>query len=319
MNPDQLNRIDLNLLVAFNALMDERNVSRAAERLHVTQPAMSKTLQRLRGLFNDQLFIRTPKGLDPTPKSLELHPLIVRALDQLIKVLTPAEFTPANLERSFSIAAADPLSALFIPKLMEQLVEEAPGVHLKLVHYSADSIQALSQGTVDFVCGVMSDNLPAGIHGRQLSEDHTCIFVRKNHPFADKGEISTEEMVQYGHIKPWFKGINDRGPMDLYLKSQGLQRTINLEASHFMTIRQALLQSDNFLVGFKYTWWNLLGLDSVVPLEFKEFDTKAFTTNLFWDERNHNDPASKWLRERIVSISTEEVERMKESQQATEE
>ncbi len=312
MNPDQLNRIDLNLLVAFNALMDERNVSRAAERLHVTQPAMSKTLQRLRDLFNDQLFIRTPKGLDPTPKSLELQPHVVKALDQLIRVLTPADFSPANLERTFTIAAADPLSALFVPQLMERLAAEAPGVRLKLAHYSADSVQGLSQGTIDLLCGVLSDNLPAGIHGRKLSDDRPCVFVRNGHPLAGQSSISIEELTAYGHIKPWFKGINDRGPLDMYLKTLGMSRTIMLEASHFVTIRQALLHSDNLLMGLKYSWWNLLGIDAVRPLELTGMDVSAFTTHLFWDERNHNDPASKWLRELIVNISVAEVEKMKQ-------
>ncbi|MEH6822456.1 MAG: LysR family transcriptional regulator [Motiliproteus sp.] len=115
MNPDELKHIDLNLLVAFNALMDERNVSRAAERMQVTQPAMSRTLQRLRDLFQDPLFIRTPKGLDPTARSLELRQPVTMALGQLITLLTPSELNPATLDRTFTLAMADPFAALLTP------------------------------------------------------------------------------------------------------------------------------------------------------------------------------------------------------------
>ncbi|MCW8884695.1 MAG: hypothetical protein OQK12_05485, partial [Motiliproteus sp.] len=86
---------------------------------------------------------------------------------------------------------------------------------------------------------------------------------------------------------------------------------VNLEASHFATIKAALLVSDNLLFGFKHSWWNLLGLDEVVPLEVTGYDLDTFFAHLFWDERNHNDPASKWLRELIVEISGEEIEAMR--------
>lgn len=306
MTPDELNRIDLNLLVAFNALMDERNVSRAAERLHVTQPAMSKTLQRLRDLFNEPLFLRTPKGLEPTPRSLELQAPVAEVLDQLITVITPAEFDPASLTRTFTLAIADPMAAFLVPGLVGRLEQEAPGVSLKLRGYIGDNIDALSKGTLDFVVGLVTENAPAGVHARTLFQDKGCCLMRPGHPLAQQERLSIEELVAYDHIKPWFKGINDKGPMDIQLKSMGFSRHIRIEASHFLTIIRTLQNSDAVAIGFD-NWVSLFPGGELVRVELPESLDSSVVIHLLWDERSHNDPACRWFRQLMVDVAGSEM------------
>ncbi|MEH6822451.1 MAG: LysR substrate-binding domain-containing protein [Motiliproteus sp.] len=306
MTPDELNRIDLNLLVAFNALMDERSVSRAAERLHVTQPAMSKTLQRLRDLFNEPLFLRTPKGLEPTPRSLELQAPVAEVLEQLITVITPAEFDPASLTRTFNLAIADPMAAFLVPGLVGRLEQEAPSVSLKLRGYIGDSIDALSKGTLDFVVGLVTENAPAGVHARTLFQDKGCCLMRPGHPLAQQERLSIEELVAYDHIKPWFKGINDKGPMDIQLKSMGFSRHIRIEASHFLTIIRTLQNSDAVAIGFD-NWVSLFPGGELVRVELPESLDSSVVIHLLWDERSHNDPACRWFRQLMVDVAGSEM------------
>ncbi|WP_210396615.1 LysR family transcriptional regulator [Motiliproteus sediminis] len=300
MKRDELNRIDLNLLVAFNALMDELNVSRAAERLHVTQPAMSKTLQRLRDLFDDPLFLRTPRGLEPTPRSQQLAQPVAQTLDELVKLMAPVGFDPGALQRQFTIAVPDPFSAIFIAPLLNRLATEAPAVSLKFVPYDGDSIHSLARGMLDFVTGVIQENTPAGIHARKLYEDKAVCFVRQGHPLATQTELSLEQFTHYPHIKAWFKGINDRGPVDIQLQAMGMRRKILLESSHTMTINEAMCQSDALVVGPRYSWESLFRERAVALQLPKPFNQSLSAIHLLWDERSHNDPASKWFRQLLA-------------------
>lgn len=307
MKRDDLNRIDLNLLVAFNALMDELNVSRAAERLHVTQPAMSKTLQRLRDLFDDQLFLRTPRGLEPTPRSQQLAEPVARALDGMVKLMVPVAFDPATLERHFVIALPDPFAATFAPPLLTRLAAEAPHVGLKFVPYDGDSIHQLAKGLLDFVSGVIQENTPAGIHARKLYDDELVCFVRKEHPLAGAGTLTLDQFTQYPHIKGWFKGINDRGPVDIQLQAMGMSRRIVLEASHSLAIGETMCRSDALVVGFRHSWGTQYRNETVALRLPEPFAGGQASVHLLWDERSHNDPASKWFRQLLAEVVNETI------------
>lgn len=301
MNIDELYRVEITALVAFNALMEERSVTAVAKRLHVTQPAMSRTLGRLRELFGDPLFIRTPTGLEPTRRSLELQAPVAEVLEQLARVITPSRFEPLTLTRDFRIALTDPLSAVIIPALQQRLQEQAPGVNLKLEQYSGESQRDLSKGTLDFIIGTIQDDTPAGIHARTLFQDRVCCFVSQNHPLAAKSRISLEEMVGYDHIKLWLKGFNDHGPLDSFLKSKGLSRRIRLEAPHTSTILEALKTTDWIVVGPGSTWSRLWRNEPVVALQPPPpLDQVLFPISLLWGARNHTDPAYSWFRNLVA-------------------
>lgn len=306
MNPDELKKIDLNLLVTFNALMDERNVSRAAERMQVTQPAMSRTLQRLRDLFKDPLFIRTPKGLDPTARSLELQQPVSLVLDQLVSILTPTRLDLKSLTRTFTLAMPDPVAALLIPALVKKLETLAPQVRLKLRGYTGDSLGLLSQGTLDFVAGVITDNTPVGIHARTLFQDHMVCMMRNEHPLALKGTLTLEELLSYDHLKPWFKGINDKGVLDAKLQEIGVSRFIRVESAHSLATIRILQGSDAICLGLA-SWQSMLGIGALTSVAVPDlFALNKAEFHLLWDERNHKDPASQWLRQQLVDIAAEE-------------
>ena len=298
MNRDELNRLDLNLLVAFNALCDELSVSRAAERLHVTQPAMSKTLQRLRDMFDDQLFLRTPKGLEPTPRSKELRKPVAETLDQLIHLMTPSEFDPTQIERTFVIAAPDPCTVLFVPSLLAELGRIAPGVKIKLVQYDGDSVQDLARGKLDMVCGIIQENTPAGIYAKTVFCDQPALIVREGHPLIGRSQMTFDDIRQYPTVNAWFKGVSKDG-LDVQMTAMGLDQDTRLESSHFGTIFQVLKSTDYVMVSIKWLWEALYGED-VVALKLPEpMDSGDYTIHLLWDERTHNEPASRWFRQLI--------------------
>ena len=297
-NRDELNRLDLNLLVAFNALSDELSVSRAAERLHVTQPAMSKTLQRLRDMFDDQLFLRTPKGLEPTPRSSELRKPVAEALDQLIKLMTPVEFDPSTLARTFMIAAPDPCTVLFVPDLVAELGRVAPNVKIKLVQYDGDSVHELARGKVDMVCGVIQENTPAGIYAKTVFRDKLACVTRANHPLTQIDTPDFEQIKQYPTVSAWFRGISDSS--EVQLNALGLSEDTRLESSHFGTIFQTLQRTDTVMISIQWLWKVLFGDElATIPLP-EPMGSGFYSVHMLWDERSHNEPASQWFRQLVI-------------------
>ncbi|MCV6627227.1 MAG: LysR family transcriptional regulator, partial [Cellvibrionaceae bacterium] len=150
MDTRQLARIDLNLLVALQVLLEERNVSRAADRLFITQSAMSKTLGRLRELFDDPLFTRSSHGMVPTPKALELQPLLQKALGQVQALTTGSEFEPAAFEGEISIAVAEYVGVVLLPALMQILQAEAPLLRVRTLSRVERQLDELTDGGLDF-------------------------------------------------------------------------------------------------------------------------------------------------------------------------
>ncbi|MEH6822420.1 MAG: LysR substrate-binding domain-containing protein [Motiliproteus sp.] len=237
---------------------------------------------------------------------------VAEALQQLIKLVTPADFDPKALDRTFTLAIADPVAARLIPVLVNRLAVEAPGVALRLRGYTGDSVRSMSKGTLDFVCGLVQENLPAGAHARILIQYEICCLVRASHPLAGRARMTIEQFVAYEHIKPWFRGINDKGILDLKLKEMGLSRTIRLESSHTLTILRTLQCTDTLLVGMS-DWTKLLeGGDLVkiaLPDPFESHFGSQANMHLLWDERNHSDPAHRWLRQLMVDVASEETGR----------
>lgn len=198
MSEFHFNQLDLNLLRVFDALLDERNVTRAGTRLGLSQSAVSHALSRLRQLLGDDLFVRRSSGMDPTPRALEIGPALHTALLQMQTALAPAGFDPAVSERRFSISAGPYGCAVLIPQVVRLLGQKAPGATLQVTPYGAGTVEALDTGRVD--AALMSQDAPSRRFRFHKLFDETMVWiVRKGHPLAE-GELTLERLRDNPHI-----------------------------------------------------------------------------------------------------------------------
>lgn len=192
------NQLDLNLLKVFDALLDERNVTRAGAQLGLSQSAVSHALGRLRQLLGDELFVRRSSGMDPTPRALEIGPALHTALLQMQAALAPAGFDPKATERRFSISAGPYGCAVLIPSLVKLLGEQAPGATLQVTPYGAGTVEALDTGRVD--AALMSQDTPSRRFKFQTLFTETMVWVvRHGHPLTE-GELTLERLRDTPHI-----------------------------------------------------------------------------------------------------------------------
>ncbi|MGZ3275325.1 MAG: LysR family transcriptional regulator [Caulobacteraceae bacterium] len=198
MSEFHFNQLDLNLLRVFDALLDERNVTRAGARLGLSQSAVSHALGRLRHLLGDELFVRRSSGMDPTPRALEIGPALHTALLQMQTALAPAGFDPAATERRFSISAGPYGCAVLIPQVVKLLGQHAPGATLQVTPYGAGTVEALDTGRVD--AALMGQDTPSRRFRFQKLFDETMVWiVRKGHPLAE-GAVTLERLREAPHI-----------------------------------------------------------------------------------------------------------------------
>lgn len=245
MHQIDLSRADLNLLVVFEVLMEERHVGRAAKRLCLSQSATSHALGRLRGMFNDPLFVRNPRGIEPTPRSRELSQSISDTLTQIRGFLNPvAAFDPAKLQRTFRIATHDYAIAVLVAPLMASLRTEAPGVDLRCINIHPEKVlEELDRGTVDCALG--------GLHGLKAERvtrsvvfaDRFVGVARRDHPRLGNGTMTLDDFVDTPQvlISP---GGEARGDIDEALKLLGRERRISITVPNFLTLPLIVQSTD---------------------------------------------------------------------------
>jgi DNA-binding transcriptional LysR family regulator len=225
-------QIDLNLLRVFDALLDERNVTRAGDRLGLSQSAVSHALGRLRLLLDDELFVRRSTGMEPTPRSLEIGPALHTALLQMQAALAPAGFDPATTERRFAIAAGPYGCAVLIPQVVRMLGERAPGSTLQVLPYGAETLEALDAGRGD--AALMGDEAPGRRFRFQRLFTETLVWiVRADHPLA-QGELTAGRLLEVPHIliagfeDPFEEGAVKGGPVFKYRRGWDRQEPSEL-------------------------------------------------------------------------------------------
>ena len=190
--------VDLNLLVYLNALLEERNVSRAADKLAITQPAMSNALKRLRDLFDDPLLVRTSGGMAPTEKARGLEPELAAMLAMVESMVQPEEaFDPATSDMTFRIMASDYMEATLILPFMEAVQQQAPGIDFDLLAPGDAGLQDIEKGSVDLAVNRFS-RLPQSFHQATVWRDNFCCLLHRDHPYVER--LDLEAYLQSGHI-----------------------------------------------------------------------------------------------------------------------
>ncbi len=290
----ELKDVDLNLLIVFNQLLVDRRVSKVAEALGLSQPAISNSLARLRRLTGDELFLRTPTGMAPTPFAEQLAEPVADALARIHAALNQrGSFDPASAERTFTIGMTDIGEIYFLPKLMNELARSAPGITVSTIRNSAVNLKdEMESGHVDAAIGLLP-RLQAGFFQRRLfMQRYVCLF-RRGHRL-DKRRITLAEFQAAEHVLVVSEGTG-HGKVDELLERAGVHRRVRLSVPHFVAVGHILKDTDMVA-----TVPERLALALAEPFGLAHRPHPAalpeIAINLFWHARFHKDPANEWLR-----------------------
>jgi len=297
--PD-ITKIDLNLLVVLDALLDERSVTRAAVRLGYTQPTISGMLARLRDLFGDPLFVRAQRGLLPTPRAMALAAPLKQLLADSQRLVARKEFDPAEAEATFVIASSDYMQLTLLVPFIKVLRNEAKQTRLAIAPPIIEGVgDALARGQIDLAVTIpefaMSD-LPS----RLLYRERYVVAVRPQHPLARRATVTVRRFCEYDHVLVSPTGGAFKGPTDQALARLGLRRKVRYSVPSFLIVPE-ILQADDLvaLVPSRLLRKNDTRLAVLKPpVEVPSFDVIAA-----WHPRVHKDPAHRWLRSRLAEVA----------------
>jgi DNA-binding transcriptional LysR family regulator len=292
--------MDLNLLVVFNQLRVERRVSKVADNLGISQPAVSNSLAKLRKLFGDELFLRTPKGMEPTPFADQLAESVSYALAMIHSgVNQRTSFDPATERRSFTVGMTDIGEIVFLPTLIARVRREAPGIALSTVRNAAVNLRdELESGKVDMAIGLLPQ-LKAGFFQRRLFMQRYVCLMRHGHRLAKK-RITLAEYAGAEHLVVDAAGTG-HGKVDAMLRRSGIERTVRLTVPHYVSVGH-ILQSSDLVTTVPATLADRLlepfGLVKVAhPAKLPEV-----AINAFWHAKYHRSPANRWLRSIVLEL-----------------
>ncbi|MCT8003736.1 LysR substrate-binding domain-containing protein [Sphingomonas sanguinis] len=296
-------RYDLNLLPIFVALMEERSVTRAAERMGMTQPALSNALSRLRLMLQDQLFVRERYGIQPTPIALELAPLIAEALAQLDDaVLGQQAFDPAQAERLFTIAPNGYVEFVLVPAVVARLQKVAPGIKLRLTPYGNDLVETgVVSGTTALVLGRIVDP-PDNLVVQHLMDEGLACAVRADHP--DVGDSMTREQFEtMKHVNIVPPGRMRAGLFQA-LAQQQLKREVAISVTNFFAVAEMVAVTD-YCATLPSLICRRLMHDPRLRILPAPVDLGSFPVEMAWHVRYRHDPAHRWLRALIGEVITD--------------
>lgn len=296
---NKLNQVDLNLLVALQALIRTKSVTKAALQLNITQSAMSRTLQRLRHQFGDPLFVRTKGGLLPTERTIEMSTSLDCLLQHAETLLNPAEFDPKQANTHFTLMMSDFFSQVFMPPVYKTLFEQAPGVSLTCLNRQPDMMEKLSLGEADLSFSSDVQKPQADIYAQALGPDRLVTMMRKGHPLANQ-PLTLDAYCNSAHALISMGG--DRaGTIDLALAKIGRKRNVVLRMPHFTAAPYAIEQSDLLLTLPGCLAHKMAEHLDVVVVE-APLDTPTYQYHMVWHARQHNNLAHRWLRTEVQKV-----------------
>ncbi len=292
-----LRRIDLNLLVALEALLDEKNVTRAADRLGMSQPAASRALGRLRTLFSDVLLVDGPGGYVLSSRAEEVHPALRRILAGVGELLEANSFDPATATGRIRLLMPDLQAAALTPHLLARLAREAPSLDLDIVAPGTNGIEALEHGVADAMVALI-DDAPAGIRRRGLYDEELVTLMRAHHPALTE-KLTLDRFLALEHIVVSVTGVG-LAPVDEVLARMGRTRRVKLRVPNFFAAVEIAARSDLIMTlpsSLARAAANMRRFVSLPP----PLDLGSFTMSLAWHARQQDAPRHIWLRRAIVA------------------
>jgi len=310
--PINFRTLDLNLLKVFDVVMVERNVTRAAGRLSMTQPAVSNALRRLRESTQEELFVPSSTGVTPTAHAETLWPIVRASLDSLQEAFEPQGFDPRVDARTFALAMADATAALFVPVLVAALQREKAQVDLRIVPLATRDPRAmLEQGQADIAVGFFPEVVAAlaaeGGSGLMRREplygcEYVCVMRRK-HSLAKEAALTLDAYCAAQHLRVSFAG-RPRGFVDEALSRLGRERRVMITVNQFFTAGSVVHQSD-LLTVLPRSFVPATGFASELATRALPFELPGIDVSLLWHRRHEQDTAQRWLRDTVLRAAAE--------------
>lgn len=306
-----LNQVDLNLIVYLDVLLREKNVTRAAEHLGITQPAMSNILRRLRKLFGDPLLVRSSEGMTPTEYAMELQPRIREILEDVMQLLEPrTEFRPYSTSRVFRIMTSDYAEATLVPRLVKALRSEAPNVVLDFLTPSDVTYRDMEQGKVDLAINRFNE-VPQSFHQVLIWKDTFSCLLSANSPYASRFNLKSYLKAQHIWVSKTGMGVGfgvnpDKsgglGSIDQALERLGQKRHISVFTRHYQM--PALLAANKDLIATLPTRVaRLQAQNNNIIIKEPPFFIPEFELTMAWSPLLQHHPAHRWLRQLIMHVA----------------
>ena len=307
-----LRNLDLNLLKVFDVVMSERSLTRAAQLLSLTQPAVSNALRRLRDALGDELLVRKGRNLEPTPRGQELWLAVRDTLKRLQTALEPSVFEASSANTTFVLTMADATAAELMPPLVALITEQAPGISLRVVPLTTrDPRRLLDEGHADLAIGnfpaVMTDlaaRAQSGeevsfLHHRLFQGDYVCV-MRRGHPLA-KGAFTLDRYCSARHMLVSFSG-RAHGFIDEALAVLGRSRRVVLTVNQFFTAGKVVAHSDLLTVLPRH-FVNVTGFADQLVLRELPLAPLTIQVDALWHQRQDSSSAHAWLRARVAVLA----------------
>jgi len=295
-----LARLDLNLLLVFDALFEEGSATRAGERLFLSQPAISNALKRLRGAVGDPLFERSAEGMRPTPRAKALAGPIRQALLQIQSALTPDEFVPMETKRRFNVAIYNYATLLLLAPLAARVRRLAPGVDLRI--HTGDAIDIEHQldiGAIDLAIGDFT-TLPGRFVTEKLFEDHHVCLMRAGHPLL-KRRFDLKAFAAAPHLLISAIGL-DHNWIDEVLRMRGLSRRVAMTAPHFLSAA-TILEATDLITCVPHRIQQKFGRRSRLSSRALPFRSPPLACMMAWHHHMEHEPSHAWLRCHLSDVA----------------
>jgi DNA-binding transcriptional LysR family regulator len=313
----KLAKMDLNLLISLQVLLEERSVSRAAQRLFITQPAMSKTLSRLRELFQDPLFTRSSHGMQPTPRALELAPGLNQILGNVRELVSGSEFDPAAATGEITLAMSEYIGLALVPALIAKLQAQAPGLSLRIVTRAENQLEQLALGNLDFAFHMEQSHYSADYRVKHLGGGPPAVLTRLDHPLT-REEPSWQRLAAFPVIRlyvPDWEQVALERDANMEAIMRGQQQS-SLEISHLLTALEVLRSSDFFMLGPAYLVQNEQATRGIKAIPLPKSKNHAINYVLVAHNRTANSPLHNWLWQEITctirELNTPQIRKMRQ-------
>ncbi|WP_108944714.1 LysR family transcriptional regulator [Shewanella halifaxensis] len=293
-----IQQCDLNLLLSLTILIEEQSVSRSAERLDISQPAMSQNLKKLRVMFDDPLFIKQGQGIKATAKALRLYNSLTEWLYLSDQLISQTAFDPMKSHGVIRMAFMDDLTQAMIPMLLDKILLSAPNIELEFIHKPKDVFSLLESGEID-LAAAGTDTPPANIHGRHISTSQYCAAYSLDHPLAKLQQPTLAQIFSYDTAEYSASNLVELEINQLALQHQ-LQRKVTFASGSFQVLLQGLLAGKH--VGFVplRTLQSPLWQSKLKGVLLKEL--MQFESTLYWHARVHKDPLIQWFKDECLAI-----------------
>jgi DNA-binding transcriptional LysR family regulator len=290
-------KLDANLLVSLEALLAERNVTKAADRLGISQPALSAQLKRLRDLFGDPLLLPAQRGMIPTKVALALQEPLHRALEGVREVVAAGSpFDPASAEESFAIAGSDYMHAVWTAPFSQWMAKSAP--HCRIACHTVDRSRVAAQlerGEID-IAFLTPEAAPDNLRSRKLLEERYVVIGRIDHPKL-KRQLDLGTFCALDHVLVSPRGGSFEGATDIALEALGANRRVALSVANFLLVPEIVRQSDMIALVPE----RLIAGRSDLFVSEPPLVVPGFSILMLWHDRTTNDPAQRWLRQQLLN------------------